>query len=103
MAPPCRSALTSIPELRCFYPVPLDAGALSRSASQCLMVCFTGDEYCEGGSAAAYARQLRIEVDPLPTNAGHINVEAGFGPWPQVEKWCYEPRTRLSEHDLDPH
>jgi hypothetical protein len=26
-------------------------------------------------------------VDLVP-GAGHINVESGFGPWPEMEAWC---------------
>jgi predicted alpha/beta hydrolase family esterase len=35
-----------------------------------------------------YGESLGIPVDALP-GAGHINTEAGYGPWPQAEAWCY--------------
>ena len=96
VAPPCPPALAKIPELQGFVPVPLDAYALARTASQCRMVCSSGDEYCEVSAAVAYAKPLRIESEILPSEAGHINIASGFGPWPQVEKWCYDPRTRFA-------
>jgi serine hydrolase len=35
-----------------------------------------------------YGAPLGIPVDVLP-GAGHVNPDAGFGPWPEVEAWCY--------------
>jgi len=97
VAPPCPPALARIPELRGFAPVPLDALALSRSASECRMVCSSGDEYCEVSAAIAYAKPLGIEIDLLPAAAGHINIASGFGPWPRMEEWCYDSTIRFSE------
>ena len=95
VAPPCPPALARIPELQGFAPVPLDAGALARSARHCRMVCSSRDEYCQESAALAYAGPLNIEGEILPSQAGHINIASGFGPWPQVEKWCYDPTVRF--------
>ena len=35
-----------------------------------------------------YGAPLGIPVDVLP-GAGHVNPDAGYGPWPAVEAWCY--------------
>jgi predicted alpha/beta hydrolase family esterase len=80
-----------------FAPVPLDPVAVARTAGQCRIVCSRGDEYCEVSAELAYAGPLGIATDLLPPRAGHINIAAGFGPWPQVEKWCYDPAIRFSE------
>jgi len=99
VAPPCPEGMERTAELRGFAPVPLDPAALSRTAGQCRLVCSSGDEYCDVSAELAYARPLGIESDLLPPRAGHINIASGFGPWPQVEKWCQDPATRFSEAD----
>jgi predicted alpha/beta hydrolase family esterase len=44
-------------------------------------VASSNDPYCPVRTAGAYARAWGSEFVRLQ-NAGHINVEAGFGPWP---------------------
>jgi len=79
VAPP---SLAGAPEpIRRFFPAPLD-----RPIGDARLVCSTDDPYCPEGADAAYP--LGIPVDALP-GAGHINPDAGFGPWPEVEAWCY--------------
>jgi predicted alpha/beta hydrolase family esterase len=52
------------------------------------LVCSDDDPYCPArGAAEHWARPLDLEVDELP-GAGHLNVEAGYGPWPAMEDWC---------------
>jgi hypothetical protein len=36
-----------------------------------------------------------LTVELLP-GAGHINVEAGYGPWPEMEAWCLGDRDALA-------
>ena len=38
---------------------------------------------------------LELTVDLLP-GAGHLNVEAGYGPWPEMEAWCLGERSALT-------
>jgi predicted alpha/beta hydrolase family esterase len=42
-----------------------------------------------------YGTPLGIETDLIP-GAGHINPEAGYGPWPAVERWCLDGGGALS-------
>jgi len=97
VAPPCPPAVAKIPEFQGFAPVPIDAQALARSANRCLMVCSSGDDYCEASAAVAFANQLGIESEILPSEAGHVNTASGFGPWPHVEEWCYDPTIRFAD------
>ena len=97
VAPPCPPALAQLNEVQGFLPIPLDHETFSKSTRQSLMVCSTGDEYCEVNAAITYAKPLRIECEILPPEAGHINVESNFGSWPQVEKWCYDPSVRFTD------
>jgi predicted alpha/beta hydrolase family esterase len=79
VAPP---SLAGAPEpIRGFFPAPLD-----RPLGDARLVCSDHDPYCPEGAPAAYP--LGIPVDVLP-GAGHINPDAGFGPWPEAEAWCY--------------
>lgn len=88
VAPP--SPGRPIAEAATFYPPPLDAEAVRRAAGGTIMVCSDNDPYCPEGAALAYGRPLKLPVTVLP-GGGHINVEAGYGPWPAVEQWCGRP------------
>ena len=46
-----------------------------------ILVASSNDPYCPVRTAGAYARAWGSEFVRLQ-NAGHINLEAGFGPWP---------------------
>ena len=86
VAPPCPQGC--LPEFASFFPVPLDKIALMRSARDIRLVCTAGDPYCPEQAAIYYGQSLGIETEILPPQAGHINVESGYGPWPAVEGWC---------------
>jgi predicted alpha/beta hydrolase family esterase len=87
VAPPC--PVTPIPGVKDLYPTPLDAEAVARSANEARVVGTDRDPYCPAGHERSFARPLGLEIDVLP-GAGHINPEAGFGPWPAVEAWCLD-------------
>jgi predicted alpha/beta hydrolase family esterase len=46
-----------------------------------IVVASTNDPFCSVRTAGAYARSWGSEVVRLQ-NAGHINIESGFGEWP---------------------
>jgi predicted alpha/beta hydrolase family esterase len=68
--PQRRSVLTD------FAPVPCQ-----RLPFKSIIVASSNDPYCPVRTAGAYARAWGSEFVRLH-NAGHINVESGFGPWP---------------------
>jgi predicted alpha/beta hydrolase family esterase len=70
------------------FPVPLDPAAVAAAAGETRLVCAPDDTYCPEDAARVYGEPLGIPVDVLP-GAGHVNPEAGHGPWPEVEAWCY--------------
>jgi predicted alpha/beta hydrolase family esterase len=86
VTPPC--PVSPIPEAASFYPTPLDPEAVAASAREVRLVATDNDPYCPAGAARSFGAPLGIEVDVLP-GAGHVNVEAGYGPWPAVEAWLY--------------
>ena len=59
-----------------FAPVPYQA-----LPYRSILVASSNDPYCPVRTAGAYARAWGSEFVRLQ-NAGHINLEAGFGPWP---------------------
>ncbi len=59
-----------------FAPVPYQA-----LPYRSIIVASSNDPYCPVRTAGAYARAWGSEFVRLQ-NAGHINIEAGFGPWP---------------------
>jgi predicted alpha/beta hydrolase family esterase len=86
VAPPCPGA--AVPELARFYPTGADKSAIDAAAGQTRLVCSENDAYCPGrGAAEHWGRPLALAVDLLP-GAGHLNVEAGYGPWPAMEAWA---------------
>jgi len=86
VAPPC--PVSPIPNAHTFYPTPLDAEAVAASARELRVVGTDNDPYCPAGAERSFARPLAAPIDVLP-GAGHINPDAGYGPWPAVEAWCY--------------
>jgi predicted alpha/beta hydrolase family esterase len=81
VAPP--SERSGVAEIQGFFPVPLPALTGAR------LVCSDNDPYCPEGAAGLYGEPLDIPVD-LIRGRGHLNPEAGFGPWPAVEAWCVD-------------
>jgi uncharacterized protein len=84
VAPPWRD---DVDQVRRF----LEHGArprdVTRAAGETLIVCSDDDPYCPPGAVATYAEPLGIPVHLIP-GAGHINPEAGYGEWPDVEAWA---------------
>jgi len=87
VAPP--SAAGAPRALLPFFPVPLDAARVAAAAAgETRLVCAPDDPYCPEDAATLYGEPLGLEVDVLP-GARHVNVETGYGPWPDAEAWCY--------------
>jgi predicted alpha/beta hydrolase family esterase len=86
VAPPCPGA--KVPELARFYPTGADKAGIDSAAKHTRLVCSDDDPYCPGrGAAEHWGGPLELALDLLP-GAGHLNVEAGYGPWPAMEAWA---------------
>jgi predicted alpha/beta hydrolase family esterase len=70
-----------VPELDSFFPVPaprdLDAE----------IWCADDDPFCPPGAGALYGEPLGLPVRVF-AGGGHLNPDAGYGPWPAVESWA---------------
>ncbi|HEV7193184.1 MAG TPA: alpha/beta hydrolase [Jatrophihabitantaceae bacterium] len=78
---------TDIVELASFFPVPLDVDQVRHGADGTVLVASDNDPYTPEGIAESYARPLKIPTTVIQ-GGGHLNVEAGFGPWPAMLDWC---------------
>jgi predicted alpha/beta hydrolase family esterase len=88
VAPPGPSA--RVPEIASFFPIPIDPKAFRRvlrDPNHARLVCSPGDPYCPEVAARLFG-PLGIPVDIFPAEAGHINVDTGYGQWNAVEDWC---------------
>src|SRR6476661_5801859 len=86
VAPAC--PVSPLPGTTGFHPAPLDPGALAASAREARVCGSDADPYCRAGARRTFAEPLGLPFDDLP-GAGHVNPDAGYGPWPAVEAWCY--------------
>ena len=84
VAPPYREDLEPVARF-------MDHGArardVTRAAGETLIICSDDDPYCPPGALATYAEPLGIAAHVIP-GAGHVNTDAGYGKWPEVEAWA---------------
>jgi predicted alpha/beta hydrolase family esterase len=85
VAPPSLSA--GLPELEPFFPVTTTAADVAGAARHTRLICSDDDPFCPEGAAVLYGGPLNLPVD-LHRGRGHLNVDAGFGPWPAMEAWA---------------
>lgn len=71
-------------EVRSFSPIPL-----VRLPFPSIVVASTDDPFVSPARAAAFARAWGSRLVTLP-RAGHINADAGFGPWPEGRRLLAE-------------
>jgi hypothetical protein len=84
VAPP--SPRSPIAEVAGFLPPPLDPAPVARAARVTRLVAADDDPYCPEGALAAYAEPLGLPAEVVP-GGGHLNADAGLGPWPALERW----------------
>ncbi len=82
------------PESPGFRPTPLDQSGVAAAADETRLVCSTNDPWCPPETSRRIGRLAGVDIDWLE-DAGHVNTDAGFGPWPAVEAWALGERTRL--------
>ena len=97
VAPPGPKAIETYSVLQDFGPIPMERGSLTKSAEQIRLVSSPKDEYCEENAAVCFGQHLSIVVDQLPDHAKHININSGYGSWPDVENWCKNPSFRIKK------
>ena len=107
VAPP--SAGCGMPEIAEFVPAPLDArGGLARRRARPVS-CARTQATPTGLRGRKLFEPLRVPIDVIQ-GGGHLNTDAGYGPWPAVEAWCLDaalcrspPLKGASASDALPH
>lgn len=87
-------------EVRRFFPHAADADAVARAAGSTRLICSDNDPFCPEGAPALYGEPLNLPTTVIP-GAGHLNPEAGFGPWSEIERWCLRG-SRVTGHRSQP-
>ena len=91
VAPPSGAVLARHPEVAEFAPPPLEFTLPGPTR----LVAGDDDPYCEEGADTLYGTPLALPTDILP-GAAHLDLDAGYGPWPAVLGWCLDPTAPLT-------
>jgi uncharacterized protein len=83
VAPPCTDEVE--PVVR-FHPNGVSAHDVERAAGRTLMFWGEPDPYCPATAASAFEGLFK-NTKSFP-GGGHLNSDAGYGPWPEVEEWA---------------
>jgi serine hydrolase len=84
VAPPCTDQVEPVVRFR---PDGVTAYQVRAAAGTTRMLCSDADPYCPAGAASTFGDPLELDYQLLP-GRGHLNPDAGFGPWPEVEAWA---------------
>jgi predicted alpha/beta hydrolase family esterase len=76
VAPP--SLEHEIKEVKSFFPI---KAPINLNAKEVLLICSTNDPYMDIQEAKSLQKKLNVEMEVLK-DAGHLNANSGFGPWP---------------------
>jgi predicted alpha/beta hydrolase family esterase len=92
VAPPSAAGIAPYPEIAAFGPPPLQPDDFTVPTR---IVVGDHDPYCPEGANSRYAEPLGLDIDVIP-GGGHLDMPAGYGPWPAVLAWCLDPTTRVA-------
>ncbi|HEY2603184.1 MAG TPA: alpha/beta hydrolase [Thermoleophilaceae bacterium] len=95
VAPPSPAA--ELPGVSGFFPLSVESADVARAAVSTRVVWASGDPYCPEGAGRLYAEPLGLPACAVE-DGGHINPDAGYGPWPAVERWCLGSAEYGAEH-----
>lgn len=91
VAPPSASVLAGLPEIAGFALAELDFTL----PGPILLVAGDDDPYCPEGADTVYGGPLGVPTRILP-GAGHLDMGAGYGPWPAVLDWCLDGKAEIT-------
>ena len=93
VAPPCPQGAP--PELAGWCETAASPTAVAGAASSTRVVYAPDDPYCPQTAATCWALPLGLPADAVP-GGGHLNADAGLGPWPAMESWALGERGSLA-------
>ncbi|WRZ92801.1 alpha/beta hydrolase [Streptomyces sp. NBC_01007] len=91
VAPPSASVLAGLPEIAGFALAELDFTLPGHTR----LVAGDDDPYCPEGADTVYGDPLGVPTQILPGGA-HLDMDAGYGPWPAVLEWCLDGTVELT-------
>ncbi|MET7699252.1 alpha/beta hydrolase [Streptomyces sp. NPDC005485] len=94
VAPPSADVLAGYEEVAAFARPEVTAAQLRDAAGTTRLVAGDDDPYCPGGADRHYGLPLDLDTDVVP-GGGHLDLDAGYGPWPSVLDWCLDPAVRI--------
>jgi uncharacterized protein len=94
VCPPSPDVVRAHAEIAAFADPPQDVAAVTAAATTTRLVCSDNDPYCPEGAAVAYAA-FGLDTDII-LGGRHLDLDAGYGPWPAALAWCRDPRIRLT-------
>lgn len=80
------------PPSRGFRPAPLERAGVAAAAAETLLLCSTDDPYCPPQTCARIGARIGAPIAWVE-GGGHLNADAGFGPWPALEEWTVGERS----------
>lgn len=101
VAPPSSSFVTQYAEIAAFAPPDISAAQLA-AATHVRIVASDDDPCCPEGATDLYGHPLDVTVDVINGGA-HLDLDAGYGDWPSVLEWCFDPTTDVSRRTSSPH
>ena len=84
VAPPAVDDVPAVVRFSAFDP---DAERIRAACEDTRVVWSDDDAYNPAGALTTHAQPLGLPADLVP-GAGHLNMDAGYGPWPAVERWA---------------
>lgn len=94
VAPPGPKFLQDTPELRGFaFADGAHRAVASTSLAQPRLVCTSDDPYCDPPADVVYDKVF--DTDVPPDAVGHFDMDAGYGEWTSILKWCEDGTTRI--------
>ncbi|WP_327129713.1 RBBP9/YdeN family alpha/beta hydrolase [Streptomyces sp. NBC_01727] len=95
VAPPSAEVIARHEEVAGFGRPCGTAEQIAAAADVTRLVAGDDDPYCLGGAAEHYGRPLGLDTDVV-SGGGHLDLDAGYGPWPSVLDWCNDPAVRIA-------
>lgn len=84
----------AIPGVVGFVPVPTTPQQVRMAADVSRIVAGDDDPFNAGGSWV-WSDALHVPVDVI-AQGGHLHTDAGYGPWPAVERWALDGSVPLT-------
>lgn len=96
VAAPAPEFLRQLQPVAAFVPTDMETRGLPPNTRRTMrLVASDDDPYCPGGAATVYAGTYGIDIDVVE-GAGHLDLAAGYGPWPTALEWCLDPSVRIA-------